>query len=121
MNNEQQPSLLGLPGVAVPSSASPHGLREPRFDGETFDSEQDATRLGGQLLRVFNIMSDGIWRTLADIRIATCLVDSEAGISARLRDLRKKRFGGHTVERRRTAPESGLFEYRVIVSRQTEG
>lgn len=36
---------------------------------------------------------------------------SEAGISARLRDLRKPRFGGYQVERRRV--EGGLFEYRI--------
>ena len=38
---------------------------------------------------------------------------SEAGISARLRDLRKPRFGGYTVERRRV--DGGLFEYRILL------
>jgi len=37
----------------------------------------------------------------------------EASVSARLRDLRKEKFGGHVVERR--AVKRGLFEYRVIV------
>lgn len=91
-----------------------------RFDGETFDVEQDQARLAGQLARVFVLMSDGEWRTSDDIKaqikVATKIDDSEAGISARLRDLRKPRFGSHTVERRRTAPDSGLYEYKVTVN-----
>jgi hypothetical protein len=55
-------------------------------------------------------MRDGRWYTLA--AIAKALGYPEASISARLRDLRKPRFGAHTVNRRYV--ERGLFEYQVI-------
>jgi hypothetical protein len=52
--------------------------------------------------------------TLQDIARETG--DPEASISARLRDLRKPQFGGHTVERIRTGEgKRGLFLYRVVL------
>jgi hypothetical protein len=65
--------------------------------------------LTSQLAKVYRLMRDGRWRTLGDIR--GIVGGSEAGVSARLRDLRKKRFGGFTVERQR-CPD-GLWEYRM--------
>lgn len=82
-----------------------------RFDGETFDAKQDGARLTSQLYLVRDLMLDGCWRTLPTI--AELTGGSESGVSARLRDLRKTRFGGYVVERRRTAIP-GLFEYRVL-------
>src|SRR5688572_21462666 len=84
----------------------------PMFDGKTFDPAKDEIRLSGQLARVYNCMSDGCWRTLTEIR-AICR-GSEAGISARLRDLRKTRWGSHVVNRRRR--EGGLHEYQLQVN-----
>ena len=81
----------------------------PKFDGETFDEAQDGARLSGQLAQVKNLMADGEWRTLA--HIARVVNSSEAGASARLRDLRKQKFGAYTVERRRKM--KGLWEYRL--------
>ena len=80
------------------------------FDGRTFEPENDRDRLVGQLDRVRALMLDGMWRDLASIRAD--VGGSEAGISARLRDLRKGSFGGYQVERRRV--HGGLFEYRVL-------
>lgn len=82
----------------------------PRFDGETYDTEADRDRLSALLDRVRAFMAGGEWRTLADITEACG--GTEASVSARLRDLRKARFGGHDIERRRT-PTPGLFEYRM--------
>ena len=82
----------------------------PVFDGETFSPALDGNRLVSQLVRVKQLMSDGHWRTLRSIQ--EVVGGSEAGISARLRDMRKARFGGYQVERRRVA-ESGLYEYRM--------
>jgi hypothetical protein len=57
-------------------------------------------------------MNDGQWRTLAEIEEIT--EDPQASISARLRDLRKERFGEHEVARRRRGSgQRGLFEYRI--------
>ena len=81
----------------------------PYFDGETYQPEYDLDRLASQFERVKLLMRDGRWRTLAEI--AKLVDGSEAGVSARLRDLRKPRFGGYTVERRRV--DGGLWQYRV--------
>lgn len=90
------------------------------FGGETFVPAFDAERLTGQYKRVWDVMKDGRWMTLAEIKAAVIFNfdhhDSEAAISARLRDFRKKRFGGHRVERRRRgSAKNGLFEYSLIV------
>lgn len=82
------------------------------FDGPTYDPARDYERLRGQSLRVFNCMSDGKWRTLAEISVLTG--DPEASISARLRDFRKSKFGSHTVNRRHI--EFGEYEYQLLVN-----
>lgn len=84
------------------------------FDGETFDQSKDGPRLGRQLDAVLSLMRDGRWRSIPEI-LAAIGMGSEAGISARLRDLRKPKFGCHTVERRRRV--GGLWEYRLSSSR----
>jgi hypothetical protein len=81
-----------------------------QFDGETFDQERDGSRLNKQLQAVKQLMSDGIWRSLA--QIAESVGYPEASVSARLRDLRKPKFGGYTVERKYI--NKGLHHYRVI-------
>ena len=80
-----------------------------RFDGPDL-TEADDRRLSTQLLRVQEALADGNWWTLAEL--ARMAGSSEAGASARLRDLRKARFGRHTVERRRV--RAGLWEYRLV-------
>lgn len=80
------------------------------FDGETYEPERDYVRLTGQLGRVFNLMKDGQWRTLTQISRIT--QGSPQAISARLRDCRKAKYGGHTVERKWV--DSGLWAYRLI-------
>jgi len=81
------------------------------FDGHTFDPALDGTRLRTLLMRVHRLMHDGEWRTLA--RIVMAVGGSEAGVSARLRDLRKAKWGAHTVERKRHPEADGLWLYRV--------
>jgi len=55
-------------------------------------------------------MADGRWHTLREISGQTG--DPEASISARLRDLRKRKFGGHSVLRQRLA--GGKWRYRMV-------
>jgi len=86
----------------------------PQFDGETYEPARDHHRLNAQLARVLSVVRDGQWRTLADLAQATG--DPEASISARIRDLRKEKFGGYVVERRHV--ERGLFEYRLVLSQR---
>lgn len=86
----------------------------PAFDGITFDPQRDTRRLTAQHHRVKALMRDGIWRTLSEISKATG--DPEASVSARLRDLRKEKFGGHGVYRQYV--ERGLFRYRLVLNRK---
>jgi hypothetical protein len=86
----------------------------PRFDGATFDVERDSDRLHGLLDRVRIFMGGGEWRTLAEI--ADACRGTEASVSARLRDLRKQKFGAHTVERRYVG--NGVFAYRLMEATQ---
>lgn len=89
-------------------------LREARdngFDGETFDPAQDGERLTGQLGRVFGAMRGGRWLSLGSL--AVIVVGSEGGVAARLRDLRKERFGGWEIERKRSETRPGLWLYRL--------
>lgn len=97
-----QPSLFDIPP------------KEPSFDGRTFEPKLDQERLKGQLGEVRNLLRDGKWHTLREI--ATFARGSEAGVSARLRDLRKEKFGSHTIERRRLSLDAaGVWEYRMVV------
>lgn len=97
--------LFGDVPYVLPTPPAPRA-----FDGETYDANRDHDRLKGQLYRVFELMKDERWRTLESISRNTG--GSEASVSARLRDLRKAKYGGHAVERRHTV--GGLWEYRLI-------
>ena len=83
------------------------------FDGATYEPEHDQIRLGKQAQAVWDLISDGRWRTLREISVVTDY--PEASISARLRDFRKTRFGEYEIERRRCCPCCpGIHEYRVV-------
>lgn len=79
--------------------------------GCTFVRDFDFARLNAQQSRVFNLMRDGKFRTLAEIHAETG--DPEASVSARLRDLRRPEFGGLTVDRQRQTDGGGTWLYRV--------
>lgn len=79
------------------------------FDGRTYDHDRDGSRLNAQFLRVFNLMRDGQWRTLEMISAATG--DPPASVSARLRDMRKTKFGSHSVNRKYVS--DGLWTYQL--------
>lgn len=84
-----------------------------RFDGKTFDARRDGKRLTTLLGEVRMLVRDGKRRTLGEIHAALGR-GSEASISARLRDLRKPRFGGWEVHRALRGPhKDGLWEYWI--------
>jgi hypothetical protein len=84
------------------------------FDGVTYEQERDHERLSAMLWRVQAVMADGHWHTLGELSARTG--GSEAAVSARLRDLRKPKFGGHTVKRRYV--RRGLWEYLYIPAKE---
>ena len=103
--------------------ATPAGLRADRlkgdamtFDGETIDKAEDEERLKTLLTFVLHVMADGRYHTLSEIlhavrRLAGKLIGTEASVSARLRDLRKEKFGGYIIRRERVS--GGLFRYQL--------
>lgn len=89
------------------------------FDGTTYEAEHDEGRLMSQIARVFWLMRDGKPRTLEEIQTITG--GELTSISARLRDLRKSKYGGFIVKRQpRGERRHGLFEYTLLV-RKEEG
>ena len=114
---------------AAPRTPTLFDWQETQFGGATYDPALDRERLTKQLGRVYHVMQDGGWRTLAEIATDIRLFcghpggrpphDTEAAISARLRDLRKIRHGAYEVgRRRRGAPSSGLWEYAILGRQQ---
>lgn len=81
----------------------------PLFDGATFDRKRDESRLRCQLDAVRRAMLSGGWWTLA--RLSDVAQGSEASVSARLRDLRKPKFGAYVIERRYVT--NGVWEYHL--------
>ena len=86
---------------------------DDRFSGDEFDPKFDGKRLAGQILRVFDVVSDGRWRTLDELARETG--DPHASVSAQLRNLRKQDFGSHTIiKRHRGDRANGLWEYSYV-------
>lgn len=84
------------------------------FEGPREDNEAAREqRLINQLSDIKRLMADGSWRTLQEINELTG--HPPASISAQLRHLRKKRFGGHTVEKEHVG--SGLYRYRLLMDK----
>lgn len=89
----------------------------PAFDGATIDPKQDNKRLSKQLDNVRDYMLRvSAWRSLSQIAEDTGF--PEASVSARLRDLRKAKFGGFNVERMRVKDGNGLHVYRIVAARK---
>ncbi len=79
------------------------------FGGDTYEPDRDESRLASQLRRTREAMSDWEWHTLGEVSEMTG--DPEASVSARLRDLRKAKFGGHQVVSEYV--RRGLWRYRL--------
>jgi hypothetical protein len=101
--------------AAIPSPPDQLSFADADQDGAPYDRTRDHLRLSAQGQRVRDLIADGVWRTLSEISEATG--DPEASVSARLRDLRKPKFGSHRIERRPRDPQQpGLWEYRWTTS-----
>jgi hypothetical protein len=109
-NGHHADCLAGVGSVVTPIAV------RPWFDGSTFEPKLDLGRLGRQMLAVYRVMEDGQWRTLTELAFASH--SPEASVSARLRDLRKARWGSNQVERRRRS--KGTHEYRLVKAKAEE-
>jgi len=79
--------------------------------GPAYSEQLDRNRILTQMevLRDY-MLKQGWWLSLAEIEKASHY--PQASISAQLRHLRKIRFGGYCVDKRRRA--NGAWEYRVL-------
>ena len=84
----------------------------PEFDGAVYNSTRDRERLTGQLHSIFMLMSDGNYRTVNEIHEQ--LGYPHASISAQLRNLKKPKFGGHGLEKKRVFEDSALWTFKII-------
>lgn len=85
------------------------------FDGDDYDHEKDYIRLKGQMMRIYNFMKDGHWDSLKEIARHTG--DPETSVSAQLRNFRKERFGGHTMNKERAGdPTQGFYLYQLKIN-----
>lgn len=76
----------------------------------TYSEEHDYKRLVNLRDRIVSVMECGIWLTLGELQ--SLCGNSEAGISARLRELRNK--FDYTVNRRRRGDvKLGIWEYQL--------
>lgn len=94
---------------------SQRDMFDKRFDGSDIVDARDRPRLAGQLRRIFAYMKDGNWYTLRSVAEGTRC--PEASASAQIRNLKKKRFGEHIIEKKHSG--NGLWHYRLIVNHRS--
>lgn len=80
-----------------------------RREGADIVTERDSPRLQDQMRVLKDIMDDHRWHTLGELEAMTDF--PQASISAQIRHLRKKRFGGHIVDRKYLG--NGCYAYRL--------
>lgn len=83
------------------------------FDGPEYVDARDGERLTTQYDVIFDIMKDGMWRSVRLLGKKTGF--PENSIQAQLRHARKKRFGSHTVNKKHK--RKGFYLYQLIVNR----
>jgi hypothetical protein len=90
----------------------------PRFDSGVELTKADHQRLGAQIQRVLSVLSDGGWYSVPDLQ--DCIWaqfrvrDPEPSLSAQIRNLKKSKHGGHTIERKR---EGNRYYFRLAVEK----
>lgn len=70
----------------------------------------ESARLDSLRERIRECLRSGGWWTLRELE--TVVGGHGTGVSAKLRDLRKPRYGGHTIEAERVC--AGLWRYRMV-------
>lgn len=84
----------------------------PDFDGSTYSPVHDRARLSRQLDAVREFATVGMGGDWFTLGYAAAKLDvPERSVSARLRDLRKAKWGSWVVERRRVS--GGYWQYKV--------
>lgn len=82
---------------------------ETHFDGADYKHDRDSGRLLTQRDQIRLYMEKRDYVTLQEIADATG--HPHSSVSAQLRNLRKERFGGYTVDRKHIS--NGLYAYKL--------
>lgn len=85
--------------------------------GPTYDEEKDGKRIASQMDKIRDYMLEADWRTLKQIESE--LNYPQSSISAQLRHLRKKQFGGYILEKKRV-DGNGTWQYRLLKPKPAE-
>lgn len=107
-------------GTPIPTTASLPFAAPSLFDapvifhGKTYDAKRDGARLTGQLKRAYDYLASHGWVTLAELALAIGCKEQSA--SARIRDLRKKEYGCHRIDREYVEGENGLHVYKLVLA-----
>lgn len=88
--------------------------KEFDFTGSDYSKVRDHERLSKQHIKIFNLMKDGVYRTLPEI--SDLLLEPPASVSAQLRHFRKPAFGSHTVNKKYEG--NGLYSYQLILNKE---
>lgn len=84
------------------------------FNGQDYNHKRDSQRLTHQFESIFKFMSDGVFRSLAEIEAHFEYRYPQSSISAQLRHMRKERFGSHKINK--TYLGGGLYKYQLEVN-----
>lgn len=89
--------------------------RSPLFDSGIDLTTADHQRLHTQLDRLLSVVRDGQWWTVEGLQDEIWgrfkVRDPQASLSAQLRNARKPKHGGYTVERRRVG---NCWQFRLV-------
>lgn len=85
----------------------------PLFDGRSFSPEKDGARLASHLTRVRDFLVTHQPAVFTLQEIAEACGGTEASCSARVRDLRKSRWGSYDVVSQRDASVPSLWRYGI--------
>lgn len=86
------------------------------FGGKTYDRKLDKSRLSSHMERIWDVIRDGKERSPRQVRVEADL-PPDCAVTSRLRDFRKKIFGGYNVPCRRAPSgggKDGRWLYRYI-------
>ena len=89
----------------------PHVGGDTSTDG-AYVHDRDHDRLASATKKVHAFMLDGQWHEIEEVSLATGYPLGSA-LTSRIRDMRKRRFGGHTVECEFV--RRGVHRYRVLI------
>lgn len=90
--------------------------KEPDFDGADYQPDRDKQRLTTGQHKVRMYMENAGWKTI--MQISEALDMYPPSVSADLRNLRKERFGGRTVDRRYV--RNGVYEYYLVPEKKDD-